>query len=60
MYFDEGRRKHINTKKGGSKWTSLQNDFFAVFEKNLFQMTVKHLRNNYCDCFHHVMLVLML
>ena len=60
MYFDEGTHKHINTKKGGSKWTWPQNDFFAVFDKNFFQMTVKHLRNNYCDRFYHVMLVLML
>ena len=60
MYFDEDTHKHINTKKGGSMWTSPQNDFFAVFDKNLFQVTVKHLRNNYCDRFHHVMLVLML
>ena len=60
MYFDKGAHKHITTKKGGSKWTSPQNDSFDVFDKNLFQKAVKHLRNNYCDRFHHVMLILML
>ena len=60
MYFDEGAHKHITTKKGGSKWTSPPNDSFAVFDKNIFQKTVKHLPNSCCDRFHHVMLVLML
>ena len=60
MYFDKGAHKHITTKKGGSKWTSPQNDSFDVFDKNLFQKAVKHLCNNCCDRFHHVMLILML
>ena len=59
MYFDEGKHKHITTKKDGCKWTSLQNYFFVVLEKNLFQKTAKHLPNNYCHCFHHMMIVLM-
>ena len=59
MYFDEGTHKHIIAKKDGSKWTSPQNDSFVVFDKHLFQKAVKHLRNNYCDRFHHIVIVLM-
>ena len=31
--FDEGTHKHIIAKKGGSNWTSQQNDPFVVFDK---------------------------
>ena len=60
MYFDEGKHKRITTKKEGCKWTSLQNYFFVVLDKNLFQKTAKHLPNNYCHRFHHIMIILML